>query len=182
MKFISTTPVEQVEINLTPLIDVVFLLLIFFMVSTTFDTTSELKIKLPQASQDSTINKPRKLNLLIDAKGNFYLNSRELVDTRSATLKAALERARLFELLLEARHVADVLVGQSPQFDAALDEREQHLAVEGLEQEIEGLLPDRADELLVRLDEAARHQDDVEPGPRLSKRCNPAKNGADERI
>jgi len=93
MKFISTTPVEQVEINLTPLIDVVFLLLIFFMVSTTFDTTSELKIKLPQASQDSTINKPHRLNLLIDAKGNFYLNSRELADTRSATLKAALERA-----------------------------------------------------------------------------------------
>ena len=93
MKFNSTSPVEQVEINLTPLIDVVFLLLIFFMVSTTFDTTSELKIKLPQASQNSVTNKPRTLNLLIDAKGSFYLNSRELADTRSATLKAALQRA-----------------------------------------------------------------------------------------
>ena len=91
MKFASTSPVEQIDINLTPLIDVVFLLLIFFMVSTTFDTTSELKIKLPQASQDKHINKPGKLNLLIDSKGSFYINSSELPDTRSATLKAALE-------------------------------------------------------------------------------------------
>ncbi len=58
MKFISTTPVEEVDINLTPLIDVVFLLLIFFMVSTTFDTTSQLKIRLPEASQNEAI-KPK---------------------------------------------------------------------------------------------------------------------------
>jgi biopolymer transport protein ExbD len=90
MKFASTSPIEQIDINLTPLIDVVFLLLIFFMVSTTFDTTSELKIKLPQASHEKIINKSGKLNLLIDSKGVFYLNSRELPDTRSATLKAAL--------------------------------------------------------------------------------------------
>jgi len=92
MKFASTSPIEQIEINLTPLIDVVFLLLIFFMVSTTFDTTSELKIRLPQASQQKTIDKPGKLNLLIDSKGVFYLNARQLSDTRRATLKAALER------------------------------------------------------------------------------------------
>ncbi len=92
MKFASTSPIEQIEINLTPLIDVVFLLLIFFMVSTTFDTTSELKIRLPQASQQKTIDKPGKLNLLIDSKGVFYLNARQLSDTRSATLKAGLER------------------------------------------------------------------------------------------
>ncbi|MCZ6722611.1 MAG: biopolymer transporter ExbD, partial [Gammaproteobacteria bacterium] len=54
MKFNSTSPVEEVDINLTPLIDVVFLLLIFFMVSTTFDTTSQLKIHLPEASQNET--------------------------------------------------------------------------------------------------------------------------------
>lgn len=92
MRFNSTSPVEDIEINLTPLIDVVFLLLIFFMVSTTFDTTSELKIKLPEASQNRDSNPPQKLNLMIDAKGNFFLNSRELSNTRSATLKAALER------------------------------------------------------------------------------------------
>mgnify|MGYP001812732226 CR=1 FL=1 len=93
MKFQSASAEEDANINLTPLIDVVFLLLIFFMVSTTFDTTSQLKINLPEASQTQTKEPPRKVSLLIDAKGNFYVNSRELINNRSATLKAALERS-----------------------------------------------------------------------------------------
>jgi biopolymer transport protein ExbD len=84
---------EDVSINLTPLIDVVFLLLIFFMVSTTFDTTSQLKIRLPEASRSQVAQPPQKVNLLIDARGNFYVNSRELTNRKSATLKAALERS-----------------------------------------------------------------------------------------
>jgi len=92
MKFTSRNPEEDVSINLTPLIDVVFLLLIFFMISTTFDTTSQLKIKLPEASQAQSADSARKINLLIDAKGVFYVNSRELTNNKSATLKAALER------------------------------------------------------------------------------------------
>jgi biopolymer transport protein ExbD len=92
VKFQSRSQAENVDINLTPLIDVVFLLLIFFMVSTTFDTTSQLKIRLPEASQTQTSETAPKINLLIDAKGNFYVNSRELTNNRSATLRAALER------------------------------------------------------------------------------------------
>ncbi len=92
MNFQDKNVEEDANINLTPLIDVVFLLLIFFMVSTTFDTTSQLKIKLPEAVAEQTSMPPRKLNLLIDAKGNFFLNSRELTNNKSATLKAALER------------------------------------------------------------------------------------------
>jgi biopolymer transport protein ExbD len=93
MNFQSRNPDEDLNINLTPLIDVVFLLLIFFMVSTTFDTTSQLKIRLPEATQEQTAVPPKKLNLLIDAKGNFFVNSRELTNNKSATLKAALERS-----------------------------------------------------------------------------------------
>jgi biopolymer transport protein ExbD len=93
MNFHSHNIEEDTNINLTPLIDVVFLLLIFFMVSTTFDTTSQLKINLPEASQQPTPTPPQKLNLLIDAKGNFFINSRELTNNKSATLKAALERS-----------------------------------------------------------------------------------------
>ena len=93
MNFYHSKPEEDVNINLTPLIDVVFLLLIFFMVSTTFDTTSQLKIKLPEANQVKTQDPPQKLNLLIDANGSFFLNSRELTNNKSATLRAALERA-----------------------------------------------------------------------------------------
>ena len=93
MNFQSSRIEEDANINLTPLIDVVFLLLIFFMVSTTFDTTSQLKISLPEASEQQTSMPPQKLNLLIDAKGNFFINSRELTNRKSATLKAALQRA-----------------------------------------------------------------------------------------
>ncbi|MEM7564446.1 MAG: biopolymer transporter ExbD [Pseudomonadota bacterium] len=93
MKFVSTSPVEEVNVNLTPLIDVVFLLLIFFMVSTTFDTTSKLKIKLPEASQSEDKRQPNALNLLIDSKGEFFLNSRKLTNNKHATLTAALQRS-----------------------------------------------------------------------------------------
>jgi len=92
MKFISTTPVEEVNINLTPLIDVVFLLLIFFMVSTTFDTTSQLKIRLPEASQNEAIKPKQPLYLVINIEGNFFLNARELSSQKSETLSLALQR------------------------------------------------------------------------------------------
>lgn len=92
MKFTSHSSEEEATINLTPLIDVVFLLLIFFMVSTTFDTTSQLKIRLPEASQNKIAEKPRELNILIDAKGRFFLNSRELSSRKSDALMAALQR------------------------------------------------------------------------------------------
>lgn len=92
MKFTSHNTEEEATINLTPLIDVVFLLLIFFMVSTTFDTTSQLKIRLPEASQSKVTKKSRELNILIDAKGRFFLNSRELSSQKSDALMAALQR------------------------------------------------------------------------------------------
>ena len=93
MNFKSRSAEEDVNINLTPLIDVVFLLLIFFMVSTTFDTTSQLKIKLPEANESQSPETALKISSMIDAKGNFFVNSRELTKNKSATLKAALERS-----------------------------------------------------------------------------------------
>ena len=93
MNFKHGNTEEEVGINLTPLIDVVFLLLIFFMVSTTFDTTSQLEIQLPEASENKVPEPPRKINLVIDARGKFFLNARELTGKDSATLRAALERA-----------------------------------------------------------------------------------------
>ena len=93
MNFYHGKPEEDVNINLTPLIDVVFLLLIFFMVSTTFDTTSQLEIRLPEASENPAPEPPRKLSLLIDSNGRFFVNARELTGNDSATLRAALTRA-----------------------------------------------------------------------------------------
>jgi biopolymer transport protein ExbD len=81
---------EDPEISLTGLIDVVFLLLIFFMVSTTFEHQAVLKVDLPEAKNvTSPEDQPNSFELVIDAKGQFYLNDRQLVDGKRSTLEAA---------------------------------------------------------------------------------------------
>ncbi len=81
---------EDPEISLTGLIDVVFLLLIFFMVSTTFEHQAVLKVDLPEAKNVSTPeDQPNSFELVIDQNGQFYLNDRQLVDGKPATLQAA---------------------------------------------------------------------------------------------
>jgi biopolymer transport protein ExbD len=86
-------PKEQVDINLTPLIDVVFLLLIFFMVSTTFNRDSELSIELPSATAEAQQRKPESIEVAIDAKGRFYVNGRQLLNTQPKTVREALRSA-----------------------------------------------------------------------------------------
>ena len=81
---------EQLDVNITPLIDVVFLLLIFFMVSTTFDKQAQLKVKLPEASPSSEQVKTESIVLAIDAKGQYYINDKQLVNSTITTLKQAL--------------------------------------------------------------------------------------------
>ena len=83
---------ERVDVNLTPLIDVVFLLLIFFMVSTTFDRHAKLKVELPEASAKQTQQQQQSIVLSIDAQGNYFINDRQLVNTRLETLKTALQK------------------------------------------------------------------------------------------
>lgn len=83
---------ESVEINLTPLIDVVFLLLIFFMVSTTFDRHAKLKVQLPDAQARAQQQAMDPVVLSIDAKGKYYINDRQVVNTQLETLKAALQK------------------------------------------------------------------------------------------
>ena len=83
---------ENVEVNLTPLIDVVFLLLIFFMVSTTFDRHARLKGSLPESSAKATQQQAEPLVLSIDARGNYFLNERQLVNKQLDTLKQAIRK------------------------------------------------------------------------------------------
>ncbi len=85
---------EDPEISLTGLIDVVFLLLIFFMVSTTFERQAVLKVDLPEATNVSAPqDQPDSFELVIDSSGQFYLNDRQLLDGRTATIEAALVEA-----------------------------------------------------------------------------------------
>jgi biopolymer transport protein ExbD len=92
MKF-QPRPVREVDVNLTPLIDVVFLLLIFFMVTTTFERHAELKIDLPEASTQPLAGESKDLELVIDAQGRYYLDGKELVNTRAETVYQALQEA-----------------------------------------------------------------------------------------
>jgi len=87
------TPKESVDINLTPLIDVVFLLLIFFMVSTTFNRDSELSIEPPAASAEAQARRLDAIEVAIDATGRYYVNGRQLLNTQSKTLRQALATA-----------------------------------------------------------------------------------------
>lgn len=79
------------EVNLTPLIDVVFLLLIFFMVSTSFTKETHLKVDLPQANGQPTSELPEQIEILIAVDGSYAVNGRALVNTKIETLKTALE-------------------------------------------------------------------------------------------
>ncbi|VAW98509.1 Biopolymer transport protein ExbD/TolR [hydrothermal vent metagenome] len=82
---------EEPQLNLTPLIDVVFLLLIFFMVSTTFDKQSELSIDLPAADGTPVkASKIFKLEIAIDGQGHYFVNQRRLKDDTLKTLKRAI--------------------------------------------------------------------------------------------
>ena len=83
---------EGVEVNLTPLIDVVFLLLIFFMVSTTFDRHARLKVSLPESSAKASQQQVEPLVLSIDASGNYFINDRQVINKQLDTLKAALKK------------------------------------------------------------------------------------------
>jgi len=82
--------IEEPDLNLTSLIDVVFLLLIFFMVSTTFDRQAALKVDLPEASTvEPASEQADKLELVIDDSGRMYLNDRALVNSEEGTIRAA---------------------------------------------------------------------------------------------
>ncbi len=85
---------RTVLVDMTPLIDVVFLLLIFFMVSTTFDRQQQLKVDLPQASTEPEVQEERKvIEVVVDRNGHYYIDDRELVTHDLATLERALKKA-----------------------------------------------------------------------------------------
>ena len=81
---------EEVSVNLTHLIDVVFLLLIFFMVSTTFTKATQLTIDLPEATGEPSETPDKQIEILVDEAGRYRVNGQPLVDTHVRTLQAAI--------------------------------------------------------------------------------------------
>lgn len=84
---------RSVNIDLTSLIDVVFLMLIFFMVSTTFDRDTRIKVDMPEASETKQEEqKQEPIKITIDAQGRFYVNDEVVINTEFKTLKRTLEK------------------------------------------------------------------------------------------
>ena len=83
---------SEVEINLTPLIDVVFLLLIFFMVSTTFTKETHLSIDLPEASGEPARITEQKIEVSISRVGDYAINDVALLKSNLESLKVAIEK------------------------------------------------------------------------------------------
>ncbi len=85
---------DEPEINLIPLIDILFFLLLFFMLSSTFDRAADLKIDLPKSSAAATENEQRgNIDVVVDRAGNYSVNGRQLVNNQLDTLIKALRLA-----------------------------------------------------------------------------------------
>ena len=80
------------KLNMTSLIDVVFLLLIFFMVTTTFEKQAKLKIELPEATEKVNAQAKEQLVISISQKGSIYLNNNELVNSKYESVASSLKR------------------------------------------------------------------------------------------
>ena len=79
------------EVNMTSLIDVVLLLLIFFMVSTSFVKQSQISIRLPEADSAAIVEEvPEQVDIMITEQGTYLVNNRELVNSRPETIRNAL--------------------------------------------------------------------------------------------
>jgi biopolymer transport protein ExbD len=88
---LQSRPREEPDINLTSLIDVVLLLLVFFMVSTSFVRESAIMLNLPQASDSiTTETQPDILEITVTAAGTYLVGGRTLVNTQPATLRRAI--------------------------------------------------------------------------------------------
>ena len=92
MDFGSRHSLEDPELNLTPLIDVVFCLIIFFVVTTTFDDRSALNIELPTASPSEALPVGEPLQVQIDAEGRYFIAGNEVLRRDGAALREALEQ------------------------------------------------------------------------------------------
>ena len=90
---LNLRPRTQPEVNLTSLIDVVLLLLIFFMVSTSFVKQSQIAIRLPEAESAAVVEEiPEQLDIMITEAGTYLVNGRELINSRPETIRNALQK------------------------------------------------------------------------------------------
>ena len=89
----NVRPRLEPEVNMTSLIDVVLLLLIFFMVSTSFVKQSQITIRLPAADSEAVVEEVADhLEIMITEQGTYLINGRELINSRPETIRNALQK------------------------------------------------------------------------------------------
>lgn len=102
-------PSEEPRIDLTPMVDVVFLLLIFFMISTTFVESPGISIKLPESSSQKIDREPKEIKIYLSKEGDIYHSDQKisLSDYKTLLAKHQSEAENTTVLLLadqESRH------------------------------------------------------------------------------
>ena len=93
MNLRGSRPRDEPEINFIPLIDVLLVILIFLMVTTTYQRVAELQITLPEADADQMKQRPREINIGVDAQGRYVIDKAVFPFTTVAALSEALSRA-----------------------------------------------------------------------------------------
>ena len=84
---------DEPDINLVPLIDVILVLIIFFVITTTFDARSTLQLQLPSATAQPASDQTKSLSVLINAEGRYFVGDQEVLRTDIDALKQALTAA-----------------------------------------------------------------------------------------
>ena len=98
---------EELSINITPLIDVVFLLLIFFMITTTFNRENRLQLTLPKTQIELMKIQPAQIEIVVAKDGKYTVNGRGLLDRRTETLRQVLELESQGDLNIPVLLIAD---------------------------------------------------------------------------
>lgn len=109
MSFLPKRSIEEPRVDLTPMVDCVFLLLIFFMISTTFVETPGLTIKLPESTAQTIAREPKEIKIYLDKNGQIFHQDRPVSVDQFKTLlrQPGTDAAKTTFLLLadrEARH------------------------------------------------------------------------------
>ena len=93
MNLRGTRDRNEPEINFIPLIDVLLVILIFLMVTTTYQRVAELQITLPEADAEQPKQRPKEINVGVDAQGRYVINKSVFTYTTTAALADALKAA-----------------------------------------------------------------------------------------
>ena len=92
MNLRGTRTRDEPEINFIPLIDVLLVILIFLMVTTTYQRVAELQITLPEADADQAKQRPKEINVGVDAQGRYVIDRTVVHFTGAAALAESLKR------------------------------------------------------------------------------------------